>query len=348
MHGWLPPLVQHVVENEQTAAVPILDNIVARGKDLIYEVRDPGMKDPSWVGCFDRTLMFGWTYMADHDRKRRKHLQTDPIMDPIMPGGVFAIRRKLFEELGGFDTGMGLYAGDNIEISLKLWMCAGGIQIIPCSRVGHVDVDHRRNHYKVQSVITPNIVRVAEVWIDPAFASFFYARLGIYGNHSFPKIGDISQRLQIRDHLKCNSFKWFLDEVFTQFDSAHLNLSQDLAYGELRLKNKQLCLDGPNGQHETMYVCHGMSGNQFWRMLRNGLIFDDNIGCLAVSNEMKVGRKPCLEGSAQIWSFDRETNLLQHVASEKCLEAELQGQLRVLKCDPNNLMQQWTFSVVKP
>ena len=55
-----------------------------------------------------------------------------------MPGGVFAINAHWFREIGGFDSKMETWGGENVDISLRTWLCGGSMFIVPCSHVGHV------------------------------------------------------------------------------------------------------------------------------------------------------------------------------------------------------------------
>ena len=52
------------------------------------------------------------------------------IVSPTMSGGIMAIKKDYFFELGGYDTGMILFGGESLEFSFLVWMCGGNIKVI--------------------------------------------------------------------------------------------------------------------------------------------------------------------------------------------------------------------------
>lgn len=63
---------------------------------------------------------------------------------------------------------MEVWGGENVELSLRVWMCGGELVIIPCSHVGHVfrSVSPYSWPGGVSHIISKNRLRTAYVWLD--------------------------------------------------------------------------------------------------------------------------------------------------------------------------------------
>lgn len=91
----------------------------------------------SSVGGFWWSLHFNWQTIPERERNRRK-TSTETIRSPTMAGGLFAVNRLYFAEIGAYDPGMDVWGGENLELSFRVWMCGGSLEFAPCSRVGHI------------------------------------------------------------------------------------------------------------------------------------------------------------------------------------------------------------------
>uniref|UniRef100_A0A3B3XX18 Polypeptide N-acetylgalactosaminyltransferase n=1 Tax=Poecilia mexicana TaxID=48701 RepID=A0A3B3XX18_9TELE len=239
--GWLEPLLERVYLDRKKVPCPVIE--VISDKDMSYMLVDNFQR-----GIFKWPLVFGWSPVPEDVIKKNNMKVTDPIRCPVMAGGLFSIDKKYFFELGAYDPGLDVWGGENMEISFKIWMCGGEIEIIPCSRVGHIF--RGQNPYKFpkdrQKTVERNLARVAEVWLDE-YKDLFY---GHGYQHLLDKkvidIGNLTEQIELRKKLKCKSFKWYLDNVFPDMDTPAVKaegLNQQFNYTWLKsIRHQDLCV----------------------------------------------------------------------------------------------------------
>uniref|UniRef100_A0A8D2PRV3 Polypeptide N-acetylgalactosaminyltransferase n=1 Tax=Zosterops lateralis melanops TaxID=1220523 RepID=A0A8D2PRV3_ZOSLA len=299
--NWLPPLLNQIALNHKTIVCPMID--VIDHNHFGYEAQ----AGDAMRGAFDWEMYYKRIPIPPELQRRRKAdrwaLTADRFhLSPVMAGGLFAVNRKWFWELGGYDPGLEIWGGEQYEISFKVWMCGGGMYDVPCSRVGHI---YRKYvPYKVPSGTSLARVsnrRVAETWMDE-FAEYIYQRRPEYRHLS---TGDISAQKELRRHLKCKDFKWFMAAVAWDVpkyyppvepppaawgevrNRSNLNESNaldfpqpcqgmggtgtisDMAQEDIRpgepLHTRKFCFDAiSHSSPVTLYDCHGMKGNQHW------------------------------------------------------------------------------------
>ncbi|KAM6176137.1 polypeptide N-acetylgalactosaminyltransferase 5 [Erethizon dorsatum] len=205
--GWLEPLLERVYLSRKKVACPVIE--VINDKDMSYMTVDNFQR-----GIFVWPMNFGWRTIPPDVVAKNRIKETDVIRCPVMAGGLFSIDKKYFFELGTYDPGLDVWGGENMELSFKVWMCGGEIEIVPCSRVGHIF--RNDNPYSFpkdrMKTVERNLVRVAEVWLDE-YKELFYG----HGDHLVEQrseAGNLAQQRELRKKLKCKSFKWYLENVF--------------------------------------------------------------------------------------------------------------------------------------
>jgi len=338
--GWIQPLLARIKEDPKLIISPQIDNIVDSTFYYKYVAKDI-------FGVINWNLIFEWHEVSAADKARKPDMYA-PHSTPVMAGGLFAVEREFFEQLGYYDEGMEVWGGENLELSFKAWMCGGRIEIAPCSHVGHVF--RSWSPYTVLKEHTDkNKIRVAEVWMDQ-FKNLVYDRI-IHRDMTVAEglgdYGDLSERKAVRQRLQCRNFQWYLDHV-----SPALPYHNLVASGEIRNPATDLCLDKDDvfnnmNQPALLYPCHGQNGNQYWWMNKNSYILRDYL-CVGVLGDgsWRVGVMDCKDSGS--WNYNQQTKRLRHNESGKCLSVSGSdgggGEAKVGKCSANDDNQVWEMS----
>jgi polypeptide N-acetylgalactosaminyltransferase len=299
--GWVEPLLDRIKANVSNVVCPVIDVISL--DTLEYSlIRGP----PTVRGGFNWNLQFKWKKIPDYEQKRRGYDETREVRSPTMAGGLFAIDREYFYHIGAYDAGMDVWGGENLELSFRVWMCGGMLELVPCSRVGHIFRKSQPYSFPggADMVLVKNNMRLAEVWMDDYKELYYNKRLGIR-HRSY---GDISDRIALRKSLNCKTFKWYLENVYPELSLPNENLYYG---GPVRNPQSNLCLDSMgkrDGGEVGLYVCHGQSGNQDFGLTMLGeLQFEEDL-CLDVSRRSKGSNINILHchglGGNQEWSYD--------------------------------------------
>ena len=201
-----------------------------------------------------------------------------------------------------------------------MWQCGGELEIVPCSRVGHV---FRKQHpYSFPggsgNVFARNTRRAAEVWMDD-YKKYYYAAVPLAKNVAF---GSIEERMQLKSDLECKSFQWYLENVYPDLKIPD---SQDATYGSMR--QGSLCLDTLGHLVEGtvgLYTCHSSGGNQEWSLTKSGTIKHSDL-CLSLTNPSsgsELRLKICNNSDMQKWKALPKAGKIQHMTyTNLCIDS---------------------------
>lgn len=246
--GWLEPLIEPIVKDEKIISCPIIDAIHMDSFEYIP------VKETT-IGYFDWSLDFQWKFLEEWS--------DDPLIDmPAMSGGLFAISKDFFAHVGQYDPGLKIWGSENLELSLKTWMCGGGIKLSTCSRIGHV-FRKFSNRIEAQTIYC-NKVRVAQVWMDD-YQYLFYHRKGPKDEllqSCLKKADRLKARHDLRAQLNCKDFQWYMKNVIKDFLPGY-----DIqGAGEIKnLGMENMCLNGL-----FLGPCHGHGLSQYWILTKSG------------------------------------------------------------------------------
>ncbi|XP_013105881.2 polypeptide N-acetylgalactosaminyltransferase 2 [Stomoxys calcitrans] len=334
---WLEPLLERVREDPTRVVCPVIDVISMDNFQYIGASAD-------LRGGFDWNLIFKWEYLSPAERTVRQHDPTTAIRTPMIAGGLFVIDRAYFNKLGKYDMKMDVWGGENLEISFRVWQCGGSLEIIPCSRVGHVF--RKRHPYTFPggsgNVFARNTRRAAEVWMDD-YKQYYYAAVPLAKNIPF---GNVDDRLALKERLHCKPFKWYLENVYPD-----LQVPDSYEFGQFR--QGEFCLDTMGNLADGtvgLFQCHNTGGNQEWAYTKRQQIKHDDL-CLTLvqfSRGSQVIMKLCDDSENQKWVL-REGGFIRHHKLNVCLDSRDHTEIGVSaqRCNSALETQRWLFTTTK-
>ncbi|VDM95103.1 unnamed protein product [Thelazia callipaeda] len=348
---WLEPLLAQIAADKHTVTCPVIDIIDA---DTLKYVASPVCK-----GGFTWSLTFKWDYFPSSYFLEPKHY-VQPLASATMAGGLFAIDREYFKEIGQYDRGMEIWGAENVEFSFRIWMCGGRLEIIPCSRVGHIFRPRRPYGLGVDSM-SRNAARAANIWLDNYIVSYndqFYAAKPYLRNMD---IGDLTEMKALRQKLHCKPFSWYLQNIYPELlPDNHPTLAdikkssmlreQNIAKYNIVLYNTNLCLtaESTNGRlirGNRITVDHCRKGNRYqsWRWTKIGELRPMGSATLCLDSLKGLRLMKChLQGAHQEWS--RMGRKIYNAAVGQCIysENELSSLIQSRFC---SVASDWEFRI---
>lgn len=194
--GWEYPLLQHLKTNYRRVACPV-----------IYDVKEHNWED---VGTHGSKMMFEWTFEFGWFEDLEEEI-------PVMSGGIMAMTKEWWKESGKYDPGMLEWGGENLEQSMRLWMCGGEIIVDRRSQIGHIfsrpPKPNPGNRLVIQ--VQKNQKRAAKVWLDEYYVLFYKYHPEVRMHQE----KDVRDRQLLRyDQLTCMPFQWYVDKFRPAFE----------------------------------------------------------------------------------------------------------------------------------
>uniref|UniRef100_A0A669BHI7 Polypeptide N-acetylgalactosaminyltransferase n=1 Tax=Oreochromis niloticus TaxID=8128 RepID=A0A669BHI7_ORENI len=339
---WAEPLLTQIKADRTVVVSPVFDKI--------------SFDDLKVIKYYPSAHAFDWALWCMYESFTPEYYKLN---DGSLPGkspsvmGIMVADRKFLGEIGVLDEGMKVYGGENVELGIRVWTCGGSIEVVPCSKIAHIERAHKPYMPDLSPAMKRNALRVAEIWMDEYKHNINLAWNLPLQNHGID-IGDISERKKLRERLNCKPFKWYLDNVYPKLDP----WDDLLAYGGMKNLDADMCVDqGPAPGHTPIaYMCHNFepqysyyrgTGELYIGGIKSHKYSDNK--CLADTGteETAPGLYNCKEamqkGMGIYWDFTQGKEL-KNRQTKRCLEI-INQKLLIQECTGQRWQSQ---NIVKP
>ena len=280
---------------------------------------------------------------------------------PIMSGGLLAMSKDWWWETKGYDEGMIGWGGENIDQSLRIWLCGGEIVQATDSQVAHMwrtnDKPQTKAKYTVpEGSVNTNRYRAAMAWFDDYIEKV--QEFPIFHKYAPPsklQPPDISSITEVKESLQCKPFQWFIDRFSDIYMSAGVLPDQIF---RIRDRIANLCLArrnlGKRDEHDVVAAtCSNDDPMQVWHVGNrkgteccSGLRSYNSMYCLSGGSTGEVTAVECNtfgKSNEQQVNVTLEGNVF-FSRSSTCatLAASAKDVITQVPCDTKNVLKEFT------
>lgn len=234
---WWNPIIEKIRTNYRRIVVPSITDL---NVDTWTENRRSGGLSKCYL-----------TWDSDF-----KWFESDDEFVAVMSGGLLAMSNEWWKETGGYDRNMLGWGGENIDQSVRTWLCGGEIVNAKHSYIAHMwrtaDKPDTAAKYSVPAgSVTVNRYRAASAWMSewtdkietfPEFKKFKDKSLR----------PDISNILEVKNRLKCHHFSYYIDKFYKIYHWGGL-LPKNVF--QFRDAKSGLCLEHEHGDKVVIAPC---------------------------------------------------------------------------------------------
>ena len=249
---WYQHLVLPIVENPHTITSQQLQFM----GEFANHTYDDAVSRGLHYGTTNEKFSFGYESYRFPNQKYQEGLSgSEPYEMPFGPGALFAIRKDEFWRLGGYDQGLYVWGGENMELSLKIWLCGGRLVQVPCSATGHMYRIHDQHKWtndnftelsaklridgegkylayrgeevgEMHRIWLRNNIRVAKLWLGD-WRHYYYKE--VFGSKvlsgEWAKFEEedeyMLEQMRFKEQNQCRDFDWFDKHVFMRLLGIH-------------------------------------------------------------------------------------------------------------------------------
>uniref|UniRef100_A0A673MT10 Polypeptide N-acetylgalactosaminyltransferase n=2 Tax=Sinocyclocheilus rhinocerous TaxID=307959 RepID=A0A673MT10_9TELE len=311
---WAEPLLARIKADRTVVLSPVFDNV-------LFDTLEVTEYIPS-------AHAFDWNLWCMYESFRPEWFKNN---DPSVPGkspsimGILVADRQFLGEIGVLDEGMTIYGGENVELAIRVWLCGGSIEVVPCSKIAHIEREHKPYSPDLSKPMIRNALRVAEIWLDEYKSNVNIAWNLPLKNHGID-IGDVTERKKLHEKLKCKPFKWYLENVYPLLDSWEVIIGYGVLKNDIQ---ERYCVDQGEvpGSVPILYECHYYDPQVLYVSVYIGGIKSHTYNSNRCLMDPGTGNTPALhdcknakeKGLSIYWDFS-QGNAIRNRNTNRCLE----------------------------